>query len=377
MAMEEFKKIYENRHEYAMNWKKETGGKVMGYFCTYVPEEILYAADVLPVRILGSHEPQSVTEPYLFGMYCPFCRDCLAQGLKGKYDYLDGIMIGQSCLHIRQSFFSWDTHIPTEFSYRFPMPNAVQGGSSLPFLKEELIKFKQAVEEWTGKDITEDDLKKGIEIVNGNRSLMKQVYELKKSDSPPLTGCDSMYMVIASQMSDKRVHSEIIEKALASELPGRLSDRDPGVRLMIVGSENDDFPFMEMVESVGATIVIDDHCTGTRYFWDEVLPGSDNMEAIASRYLARTPCPGKDWPQRIRLDRVLEFAKEYRVSGAIIAQQKFCDPHEIDRVALKHVLEENDIKTLELEFDVTVPLGPFRIRVDAFIETLSLGDELF
>ena len=146
---------------------------------------------------------------------------------------------------------------------------------------------------------------------------------------------------------------------------------------MIVGSENDDFPFMEMVESVGATIVIDDHCTGTRYFWEEVLPGSDNIEAIASRYLARTPCPGKDWPQRIRLDRVLEFAKDYRVSGAIIAQQKFCDPHEIDRVALKHVLEENDIKTLDLEFDVTVPLGPFRIRVDAFIETLSLGDELF
>ena len=65
------------------------------------------------------------------------------------------------------------------------------------------------------------------------------------------------------------------------------------------------------------------------------------------------------------------------MSGAIIAQQKFCDPHEIDRVALKHVLEENDIKTLDLEFDVTVPLGPFRIRVDAFIETLSLGDELF
>ena len=47
-----------NRHEYAQDWQKRTGGKVMGYFCTYVPEEILYAAGVLPVRILGSHEPQ-------------------------------------------------------------------------------------------------------------------------------------------------------------------------------------------------------------------------------------------------------------------------------------------------------------------------------
>ena len=97
---EPFAQIYSERHDYARAWKERTGGKVLGYFCTYVPEEILYAADVLPVRILGSHEPQDVTEPHIFGMYCPFCRDCLAQGLKGRFDYLDGLMIAQSCLHI-------------------------------------------------------------------------------------------------------------------------------------------------------------------------------------------------------------------------------------------------------------------------------------
>ena len=81
--IEKLKEWYEKRHEYAREWKSKTGRKVVGYFCTYVPEEILYAAGVLPVRILGSHEPQAVTEPHIFGMFCPFCRDCLAQGLKG------------------------------------------------------------------------------------------------------------------------------------------------------------------------------------------------------------------------------------------------------------------------------------------------------
>ena len=125
--LEMFKEWYEARHEYAKEWKKKNPkGKVMGYFCTYVPEEILYAADILPVRILGSHEPQDVTEPHIFGMYCPFCRDCLAQGLKGRYDYLDGVMIAQSCLHIRQAFTSWQLHIPTAYSYYLPMPHNVQ-----------------------------------------------------------------------------------------------------------------------------------------------------------------------------------------------------------------------------------------------------------
>ena len=83
--METIQRVHEvvnNRHQYAQEWKAKTGRKVMGYFCTYVPEEIIYAAGILPVRILGSHEPQTVTEPHIFGMYCPVCRDSLAQGVK-------------------------------------------------------------------------------------------------------------------------------------------------------------------------------------------------------------------------------------------------------------------------------------------------------
>jgi len=374
--IEQFQQWYENRHEYALKWKKKTGGKVLGYFCTYVPEEILYAANILPVRILGSHEPQSVTEPHLFAMYCPFCRDCLAQGLEGRYDYLDGVMIAQSCLHIRQSFHSWKEHIPTDFNYLLPMPNAVQRKSSLPFLIAEINRFKKAVEGWVGYEITEDDLVRGIKAMNRNRKLMKKVYELRKSDSPPVTGLEAMYMVVSSQIVDKNDHSKVLEKALSGGLKDRLQDRDPGVRLMIIGSEDDDTKFVKMVEEEGSTIVCDDHCTGTRYFWDEVEMDSDPISSIAKRYIERTPCPSKDWPELRRFKRILEFAKDFNVAGAIVMQQKFCDPHECDMVALRKTLAENGIKTLSLEFDVTVPLGPFRIRVDALLETLS-EDDLF
>ncbi len=67
--IEMFEEWYNARHECAREWKKKTGGKVLGYFCTYVTEEIVYAAGVLPVRILGSHEPQNVTEPHIFAMF--------------------------------------------------------------------------------------------------------------------------------------------------------------------------------------------------------------------------------------------------------------------------------------------------------------------
>lgn len=372
---QKFRNWEKNRHEYAKEWKKRTGGKVMGFFCTYAPEELMHAAGILPVRILGSHEPQDVTEPHIFAMYCPFCRDCLAQGLKGRYDYLDGIMISQSCLHIRQAFTSWQKHVPTDYSYYLPMPHHVQSPRAIPFLKSELVAFKNSLEEWTGSKITDDALAKSIDVFDANRRLMKNVYGLRKADPPPMTGEEAMEMVISNQMTDKAEHSAEM-KNLLELLPGRDIGRSAGVRLMILGSENDDLPFIRMAESCGSTFVVDDHCTGTRYFWNEVGKGGDPLDAIAARYVNRPPCPTKDWPERRRIPHILSLAKEWKVPGAILVQQKFCDPHECDIPAIKKALEATGIKTLFLELDVTVPVGQFKIRVEAFLEMLR-QDDLF
>ncbi|MFQ5722027.1 MAG: benzoyl-CoA reductase, bzd-type, subunit N, partial [Candidatus Aminicenantales bacterium] len=367
--MEIFKDWYENRHQYARDWKKRTGGKVIGYFCTYVPEEILYAAGVLPVRILGSHEPQDVTEPHIFGMFCPFCRDCLAQGLKGRYDYLDGIMIAQSCLHIRQAFTSWQLHIPVDFSYYLPMPNNVQSQRALPYLSGELEAFKRALEKWLGKEISDYDLETGIEVVNKSRRLTRELYDMRKKENPPLTGLEAMYTVVSSQMVDKHDYSLALAKIL-EELPQRQQENSSKIRLMILGSEDDDTEFIRMVESLDALFVVDDHCTGSRYFWNEVQSNQNLIEAIAARYVKRVPCPSKDWPQRTRIDHIKRLAKDWQVKGAVVIQQKFCDPHELDIPAIIKSLKEIGVPSQFLELDVTVPVGQFKTRVEAFLEML-------
>ena len=371
--IDQFKNIEKNRHDYAKNWKDKTGGKVIGYFCTYVPEEILYAADVLPVRILGSHEPQDVTEPHIFAMFCPFCRDCLAQGLKNRYKYLDGLMISQSCLHIRQAYTSWIKHRPVEFEKFLCMPHKVQSPHSYDFLTAELQTFKKEVEKWTGKKISDKELDKAINIYNENRRLMRQLYELRKRDNPPITGEQCMEIVIAMQMTDKAEHNKML-KDLLKKLENYEPDREVGSRLMILGSEDDDTVFMNMVENCGATFVIDDHCTGSRYFWNDVKDGKDKIASIAARYIDRIPCPTKDWEERKRVPHILNLCKEWKVDGVIIMQQKFCDPHELDFVAIQKALKKAGIPTLFLEFDVTVPIGQFKIRVEAFLEMIGEED---
>jgi benzoyl-CoA reductase subunit C len=372
--VDQFRDWEQNRHSYAKVWKEKTGGKVVGYFCTYVPEEILYAANILPVRILGGHEPQDVSEAHIFGMFCPFCRDCLAQGLRGKYDYLDGVMIAQSCLHIRQAYTSWIKHIPVDFQYYLPMPNNVQSPHAVTYLKGELNAFQTAIEKWIGKEISDEDISVGIKLMNDNRSLMHQLYEYKKKENPLISGEETMEVAISQQLVDKNDHikalSQLLEKLKAGS--GR---KNTGTRLMLLGSENDDIPFVQMVESLDGTIVIEDHCIGTRYFWNNVEEeNGDQLGLIAKRYVERPTCPSKDWMDRSRIDHIIKLAKDYDVKGAIVIQQKFCDPHELDIPALTSELNNTGVKTLFLEFDVTVPIGQFKIRVEAFLEMLQEED---
>jgi benzoyl-CoA reductase subunit C len=182
-----------------------------------------------------------------------------------------------------------------------------------------------------------------------------------------------MYMTVSSMWIDKDEHSAEIEKVL-KQLPDRQINRSTGARLMVVGSEDDDTAFIELVERLGATVVIDEHCTGTRYFWNLVESTSDSLYAIADRYVKRPPCPSKDWEERLRFPHILQLCRDFNVQGAIIIQQKFCDPHECDIMPLRKYLDENGIPNLFLEFDVTVPLGQFRIRVEAFLEMIGAED---
>ena len=370
-ALERFHQVVVGRHDYAREWKARTGGKAMGYLCTYVPEELAYAAGVLPVRIMGSHQPQSVTEGYIFSMWCPYCRDCLAQGLLGRYDYLEGLAFAQTCQHIRQTFDSWRDHIPLEFSHDIYMPSSLHVPLARECLAGELRLFQQALEVWVGHPIATAEVARAVDIYNTNRRLMTQVYELRQAPHPPITGVEAMEMVLASMFMDKREHNELLRQAL-SELGGKVG-QNSGMRLMLLGSENDDTDLVAFVESLGGQIVVDDHCTGTRYFWGEVPPGGDLLTAIAQRYVDRPPCPLKDLTERRRLKHILSLARDYRVQGAIFVLEKFCDPHEFDLPPIQAAMREADIPVLLLEVDATIPVGQFRTRIEAFLEMLERG----
>lgn len=372
-ALERFRKVFEARHEVAREWKKRTGKKVVGHICTYTPREMIYAAGMLPVRVFGSHEPpQEMSAQHMSSVICPYCHDVLAQALRGRYGYLSGLVYARCCDHAEQIWYNWRNHAPVELAYFIYMPANVAAPRSLPLLVEEYGDFKTALEKLAGRSVSDEDLDRAVGLFNENRRLLREVWEMRKLDDPPLTGAEAMEIVLAEQVMDVEEHTNLL-KDLLLELPKRKRNRDTGVRLMITGGENDDTKFLRFVEEkLGATFVIEEHCAGSRYFWDEVEPDENRVKALARRYIDRWPCPIVDWKERRRNERILQIAKDYRVEGVILYQQKFCDPHEFANPPLEKMFRENGIPTLRLEFDVMIPVGQFRTRIEAFLEPITL-----
>lgn len=366
-TLDQFHQAVENHHQYAQDWKTRTGGKTLGYLCTLAPEEILYAAGILPVRILGAHEPQDATQSHIFSMFCSYCQDTLAQGLLGRYAYLEGIVFAHCCPHIRQTYESWKQHIPTPFSHLLWVPSQTESPSAHTFFTAQVQDFKEAVEKWTGAPISPAQLRGAIETYNLNRRLLLQAYGLRKEDPPAISGTAMMEIVLSSALMDKKDHNRLLQELLSHPV----QSNGKGIRLMVLGSENDDVELLRLIESLGAVVVMEDNCIGNRYFMNEVSLEGDPVKAIADRYLDKPPCPLRDIAVRRRANYLLDLAKEYRAEGAIFLRQKFCDPHAYEVPFVSKIFQEQGLPNLVLELDATVPHGQYRTRVEAFMEMLQ------
>jgi benzoyl-CoA reductase subunit C len=370
-TFDEFHEIVSRPHKFALDWKERTGGKVLGYLCSNLPEELVYAAGVLPVRMLGANEPETVTGPYIFqAAFCSFARDCLAQALQGRYSYIDGLAYSACCPHINEVFYDWRRYVPVSYSYELRMPSNLQGSHTKKFLTGEIEDFKHSLEDWTGKIIHVDRLDNAIEIYNTNRNLMAMVYEMMKADNPPISAATVAEMALSGMLVDKQTHNTLLRKAL-DETTAAKPSRKSGPRLLLLGSVNSDLEIIRFIESLGGNIVADDYCTGSRYYQAPVVMELNRLAALATREMVKTPCPLKDLPVRRRPAYYGRLVDDYRVRGVIYALQRQCDPHGLDYPVIEQLMKDKGIPMLRLELDYTVPVGQLRTRIEAFLEMLA------
>ena len=356
--------------EVLWDMKKKTGRRMIGYFHPVIPEELVYAAELQPVR-LYPHLEDSITRgnAYLQTDICSYLRADWDQVIKGKRAYLDGAMIPRSCEAVTFLYQTWRRHNAFGFIDYINVPWK-RDDNGVRFFAEELGRVGKNLEKFTGKEISEYSLRRAIEIYNRNRELLRKVYSLRKAEVPPISGLESIYVVMSSFVLDKEEHNGLLEQLL-TELSERRERSEKKFRLLISGGCVIDLRLWEMIESLGAWIVADDVNNGSRSFWHKVVEtGKGPLEALARGY-AMVPC-GFNTSVAERFDYVSKMISEYKVEGVLFAVNRNCESEAFVYPELdKKIRERFGIPTVSIETDYLMGLAPLRNRIEAFIGILS------
>ncbi|MBN1662081.1 MAG: 2-hydroxyacyl-CoA dehydratase [Deltaproteobacteria bacterium] len=354
------------------------GQKVVGYFCCFVPDEIIAAFDMIPYRIQGCmSEPIDRADAHIEPMACPFARSCFNMAIKGDYSFLDGFVVPHSCDTIERMYHIWRENTPAAFNHFLNVPH-MMGPSSDAFYRKELEFFIKALEDWSGKTFDPAKLKDAIKLYNQRRARLRELYALRKPDPPLVSGAEITQLLVAGMGMPADEHIELID-GLIGEIMRRPQPKGPKQpRIFIWGNEIDDTAFIKLVEESGASVVMDDLCTGSRFFWDDVPETADPLDGIVSRYL-HIHCPRSYKPAaetreddlENRFGYIGEFVKTWHADGVIFYIIRYCDTCELEGPDLREYLNVKGLPVLMIEDDYsTSTIGQLRTRVQAFLEMI-------
>jgi bcr-type benzoyl-CoA reductase subunit C len=367
-----FQKVAENPGWQARQWKEERKGKIIGFLLTDVPEELIHAAGFLPYGICGGQNRLDSAIAHLQNWACSYVRSSLALALERKLDFLDGLIIPQSCDTTRMVLGIWQHASPLPFLQNFRLPRQVNRPSAREYLIGELAQLKEQLEIYRGAHISTEELRNSIKLYNNNRSLLRKLY-LINEQNPEILSTKVLYTLIKGSMLIPREKVNGLLTKLLKALEGETSPSgNDHIPLIISGTLLEPFELLDYLDEGGGVIVGDDLQNGFRYIDGDVKEDVDPLEALADRQLNRIPFAGYDLARNPRRFFLSKMAVEKKARGVIFLHLKHCEPENYDYYDNAQALEKAGIPSIriETEFGIT-SLGQILTRVQAFLELVG------
>jgi benzoyl-CoA reductase/2-hydroxyglutaryl-CoA dehydratase subunit BcrC/BadD/HgdB len=359
--------------------EKAAGRKIIGTFCLFVPDEIIFAAGADRVILCGGGEETiPIGEEYLPRSVCPLVKSsfgavmdscCNGQLSCPHLGLVDLVVAEATCDSKKKMYEILSRFVRT---YVIDLPQKPDTREAIDYFTGELHNFGHFLEELTGTTITDSALDREIRSANQTRRLLMRLYDLRRKDPPPIRGMD-VIRVMQKQflLSPGRFRQQL--ELLCDELervgPVRIGT---GPRILLSGcpmaSGNTKVP--EIVEERGGVIVAEESCTGTRSFWEPVDEKKEPWAAIAERYI-HIPCSCMT-PNERRVDHILELAEQFHVDGVVYYTLQNCHGYNIEKYQVQQALKMKKIPLLAIETDYgDSDREQIGTRVDAFLEMIT------
>lgn len=355
---------------------KEKGIPVVGVFCTYFPQEIAMAMGACVVGLCStSDETIKDAERDLPSNLCPLIKSSYGFALTDKcpFFYFSDLIVGETTCDGKKKMYEFlgefkPVHI-------MELPNR-QSKDGYQMYRNEIIRFREALEAHFGVTITEDQIRKAIHVRNEERKALKSLYELMRLDPVPMKG-EQLYSVLYGstfRFDKEQVAKDIyglIEKVKKEYAEGKHLEKMP--RILITGSPSSGgaMKVVRAIEENGGVVVAYENCGGSKSC-DELVDESDPdvYGALARRYLnigcsCMTPNPN-------RFDLLGRMIEEYKPDAVVEIVLQACHTYSVESLKVKRFVQNNyNLPYLKVETDYsTSDIGQINTRVSALIEML-------
>ncbi len=358
---------------------KSAGRKIIGYLTAMGPVEILTAAGAVPFRLKGNvSEAITKGDAYMETIVCPFVRNVFDAAVKGRFDFLDGMVLPHQCDSIDRTSDVWAYNLELPYFHFLNVPHMTDG-PSFEFMKEIVRIFIGTLEKFTGAKITDDALRQAIAAHNENRQLIRDLYALRKSNPPRISGSEMIKVLVAAMSLPVDESTALVQSVIAE-----VEQRGPAAqvmkkRIMLVGDQIDDVALTDIIEGAGAWLVTDDISIGAKMHLPDADTTADPVSAIAERILRKLKLPtlaesGTTYEEGLdsRFGHLRRHIDDFNVDGVILVVYKYCDPYGFEVPSMKGFIESKGTPVLYIEDEYsTSALGRMKTRVEAFLEMIA------
>jgi benzoyl-CoA reductase subunit C len=377
------KELYEDLDlKYVQTWKAAVPGrKAIGFMPIYVPREIIHAAGMLPVGIVGGGDRLEIIrgDAFFQSYICHIPRSTIELALSHRLDALEGMLFPSICDVIRNLSGMWTMLFPGRYVRYVDVPQNYDASVGGVFWRREIESLRDDLGRIAEHDITDDDLRRSISLYNENRKAIRDLYEAR-SRRPWLYPISEMYLILrAGNLLPVDEHTTLLREYLcnAPDEEGRVEQDESRVILVGMFCEQPPLGLLATIERAGCLVVDEDLLLGLRWLKGDVPTEGDPMQNLAEAFLTQSVTTASRYlPEGDRGRWLVESVHRNHADGVIFCAPSFCDPALLEQPMLVAALDRETIPHTQFKYsEDTGQFAVIREQAGTFSDSIRLWSE--
>ena len=362
--------------------EKDKQTKTIGTFCVMAPQELIYAAGAMPVKLCsGNYTAFNIGDEKAPRDACPLIKAVMGSKIINGidvYDNCSSYIVPTSCDCKKKMGYLLSEYKDVHMLH---VPTSKKDDESINYYLQDLYELKEKLEKITGNKITYDNLCDAVYMISEVQYEISRFYKLKMHKPALIRGTHAMAIMNSYSYDNAKRWGKAL-KLVNDELELKLERkefvaRENSPRIMITGSPivfpNIKLPLL--IEEMGGVLVADETCMGDRGIYDPVSVVDDSfdgmMRALANRYILPCTCP-TFVKNKQRLFKIKQMIKDYKVEGVIYHVLRGCLVYDYEYTIIEEMLNEMGIPVIRVETDYNEEdIEQLRIRIEAFNEMIK------